>query len=93
MRLDIALPFVMLAPIFINSTIVLGDSNTTNLKFGSGLGTLGQGCKSMFNFGGCILINLSLFGNFRTLGVYVVLSQKVKTDVFKWKVRFAGYRN
>ena len=28
-------------PHFINSTIVLGDSNATNLKFGSGLGTLG----------------------------------------------------
>ena len=28
-------------PHFINSTIVVGDSNTTNLKFGSGLGTLG----------------------------------------------------
>ena len=28
-------------PHFINSTIVLGDSNTTNLKSGNGLGTLG----------------------------------------------------
>ena len=27
-----------------------------------------QGCKSMFNFGRCILLNLSLFGNFWTLG-------------------------
>ena len=42
----------------------------------------------MFNFGGCILVNLSLFGNFRTLGVYVELSQNVKIDVFKWKVQF-----
>ena len=30
-------------PHFINSTIALGDSNTTNLKSGSGLGTLGHG--------------------------------------------------
>ena len=28
-------------PHFINCTIVLGDSNTANLQFGSGLGTLG----------------------------------------------------
>ena len=33
--------------------------------------------------------------NFELWGVYVVLNQKVKTDVFKWKVQFAGlgYRN
>ena len=28
-------------PHFINSTVILGDSNTTNVKFGSGIGTLG----------------------------------------------------
>ena len=28
-------------PHFINSTIILGDSNTANLKFGTGIGTLG----------------------------------------------------
>ena len=28
-------------PHFINSTIILGDSNTVNVKFGSGIGTLG----------------------------------------------------
>ena len=28
-------------PHFINSTVILGDSNSTNVKFGSGIGTLG----------------------------------------------------
>jgi len=38
----ISLTFRHIAPYFINSTIILGDSNTSRINFGSGKGTLGS---------------------------------------------------
>ena len=38
----ISFTFRNIAPYYINSTIVLGDSNTSHIKFGSGTGTLGS---------------------------------------------------
>ena len=38
----ISLTFRNIAPYFINSTIILGDSNTSRINFGSGSGTLGS---------------------------------------------------
>ena len=38
----ISLTFRNIAPYYINSTIILGDSNTSRINFGSGAGTLGS---------------------------------------------------
>ena len=41
-RERISLTFRNIAPYYINSTIILGDSNTSRINFGSGSGTLGS---------------------------------------------------